>query len=324
MSRQGWVLFAALSIIWGIPYLLIRVAVQEMAPATLVVLRTAPAALLLLPLALRHGRLRAVLAHWPWVLAFTVTEITVPWLLLSHAEQRLSSSMAGLLVATVPLIGALLARFSRPPELFSVRRVLGLLVGFAGVAALVGLDLGTLDPRALLEIAIVAVCYASAPFIVSRRLVEVPSVAVVTVGLAFTALVYSPLAILAPPRDLSAKAATAIAFLAVVCTALAFVLFFRLIREAGPARSTVVAYINPAVAVALGVTLLGEPLTVGMAVGFPLVLLGSVAATARPRAATLPSPAAAASTGQIDGAAQASGAVRVPPPDEDDRTPGRA
>lgn len=288
MSKKGWLLFLSLCVIWGIPYLLIRVAVQEMSPVALVFLRTGPSALLLLPLALYRGRIRALLVHWPWVVVFALVEITMPWLLLSHAEQRLSSSMAGLLVATVPLIGAVLTRFVGPAEAFDVRRVAGLLLGFSGVAAVVGLDVGTLDLAAVGEVVAVAICYAAGPFIISSRLKEVPSVVAVTAGLGLTAAVYAPFAIADFPSSVSPEAIAAIAFLAVVCTALAFVLFFRLIREVGPARSTVITYVNPAVAILLGVLILGEPLTVGMAAGFPLVVLGSVLATRRTTATDLP------------------------------------
>ena len=110
MSRKGWLLFIALCVVWGIPYLFIRIAVRELPPPALVLLRTAPAALLLLPFALRRGELRRVLRSWPWVLLYTGIELCVPWLLLAHAEQRISSSLAGLLIATVPLIGAVAYR----------------------------------------------------------------------------------------------------------------------------------------------------------------------------------------------------------------------
>lgn len=281
MSRKGWVLFVALCVIWGVPYLLIRIAVQEMSPVVLVFLRTGPAALLLLPLALHRGRIRSLAAHWPWVVVFALVEITIPWLLLSHAEQRLTSSMAGLLVATVPLIGAVLTRFAGPAETFDRRRILGLIVGFAGVVALVGLDLGTLDLWAVAEVVVVAALYAVGPFVISTRLSDVPSVVAVTAALALTAAVYAPFAAAAFPSTISGRAIVSIAVLALICTALAFALFFRLIQEVGPARSTVITYVNPAVAILLGVLLLSEPLTIGMAIGFPLVIVGSVLATRR-------------------------------------------
>jgi drug/metabolite transporter (DMT)-like permease len=285
LSRKGWLLFIALCIIWGIPYLFIRIAVAEVSPPVLVFLRTAPATLLLLPLALRQsrGHWRALRRCWYWIVAFALLETTIPWLLLSHAEVRISSSLAGLLIATVPLLGALFSRFRRHAEHIDARRVAGLLIGFGGVAALVGLDIGHLDTVALVEMAVVAILYAIAPFIVSDHLSEVPSLGAVCLSLAFTAIVYAPLALPAFPTALSTEVIVAVAILAVVCTALAFYLFFDLIREVGPIRSQVITYINPAVAIMAGILVLGEPLTIGLAVGFPLVLVGSVLATAPAR-----------------------------------------
>ena len=292
MSRRGWLLFVALCLIWGVPYLLIRVAVRELSPPALILLRTGPAALLLLPLALREGGLRAVLARWRWVAAYTAAEIAVPWLLLFHAEQRLASSLAGLLVATVPLLGAVLYRLTGTESGFGARRVAGLLLGFAGVAALMGLDVGggEVAGLAVLEVLGVAVCYALGPLVIARRLQDVPGHGVVTVSLALTALAYLPAGLLTWPQRVSWETAAATAVLAVVCTAVAFVLFFALVREAGPSRTTVITYVNPLVAVVLGVLLLNEPLTAGMLAGTPLILAGSVLGTAGGRAATAPSP----------------------------------
>jgi len=279
LSRKGWLLFAALSIIWGMPYLLIRVAVREVSPAALIFLRTAPAGLLLLPFAIRRGPLGPLLRRWQWVLAYTVAELCVPWLLLFSAEQHLASSLAGLLVAAVPLLGAVLYRVSSAHEPLGARRLAGLLIGFGGVAALVGIDVSNVDMTAVAEMGVVVLGYALGPFIVSRRLADLPSLGVITASLVITALGYAPVALTHLPTRMSWDVSASVAGLALVCTALAFVIFFELIREVGPARSTVVTYINPAVAVLLGVTVLDEPFTIGMAVGLPLVLVGMVLAT---------------------------------------------
>ena len=172
MSRKGWLLFIALCVIWGLPYLFIRVAVRELPPPALVFLRTAPAGLLLVPFAFRGGRLRPLLARWRWVLVYTVVELCVPWLLLAHAEERISSSTAGLLVATVPLMAAVVYRAAGAADRFDARRLAGLFIGFAGVTALVGLDLGGSDPVAIAEMGVVALCYASGPLIISRKLAD--------------------------------------------------------------------------------------------------------------------------------------------------------
>jgi len=280
VSRKGWALFIALCVIWGIPYLLIRVAVEELAPPALVFFRTAPAALLLVPLAYYRGQTRGLAGHWRWILLYTLVELAVPWLLLSHAEVRLSSSMAGLIVASVPLLAVIVYRAFGIVDHVDARRLAGLLVGFAGVAALVGLDFGERDTLAMAEVGLVALCYATGPLIISRRLADLPSLGVVAASLVITGVLYAPWALLTLPDSVSAATVGAVATLAFVCTALAFVLFFALIFEVGPARSTVITYINPLVAVLLGVWLLAEPFTTGIAVGLPLILVGSLLGTA--------------------------------------------
>ncbi len=238
-----------------------------------------PAALLLLPFAIRQGGLRGLLPRWPWILVYTAVELCVPWFLLSHAEERISSSSAGLLVATVPLIGAVLYRTMGVAERFDARRLTGLLVGFAGVAALVGLDLAQSDALGMIEVIGVAVCYACGPLVISRRLHDLPAINVITASLVLTALIYAPPGLMTIPSSISAGTLLSMLVLAVVCTAVAFLLFFALIREVGPARTTVVTYVNPLVAVLLGVALLGEPFTLGIGVGMPLILVGSVLGT---------------------------------------------
>jgi len=281
VSRKGWLLFISLCVIWGIPYLFIRVAVRELPPPSLVFLRTAPAALLLLPFALRRGEVRRMLRSWPWVLLYTAVELCVPWLLLGHAEQRISSSLAGLLIATVPLIGAVAYRAFGVADHFGARRLTGLFVGFAGVAALVGLDLSRSDALGIVETVCVAFCYAMGPVVISRRLSHLPAIGVITASLVVTATVYATPGLLIMPASLSGKTIGSVAVLSVVCTVVAFLLFFALIREVGPSRTTVITYVNPLVAVLLGVALLGEPFTAGIAVGMPLILVGSVLATSR-------------------------------------------
>jgi drug/metabolite transporter (DMT)-like permease len=279
VSRKGWLLFITLCVAWGVPYLFIRIAVRELPPPALVLLRTAPAALLLLPFALRSGEPRRVLRAWPWVLAYTIVELCIPWLLLAHAEERISSSLAGLLIATVPLIGAVLYRAFGVADHFDARRLAGLFIGFAGVAALVGLDIAGSDVLGIAETIGVAFCYAIGPVIISRRLSHLPAIGVIAASLVVTAVAYAPVGIATMPSSLSAQTIGSVAVLSLVSTVLAFLVFFALIREVGPARSTVITYVNPLVAVLLGVALLGEPFTLGIAVGMPLILLGSVLGT---------------------------------------------
>jgi drug/metabolite transporter (DMT)-like permease len=269
-------------VIWGIPYLMIRVAVRELAPVTLVFLRSALAAVLLVPLAAGRKELHPLLARWRPLLAYTAIEVALPWVLLSRAETKLTSSLTGLLLAAVPLVGALIVSFSGDRERLGGRRWLGLLVGICGVAAIVGLDLGHVNLVALAEIALVATCYAVGPIILARNLSGLPPLGVVAASLALTAIVYAPLAAVRwPSRMPSAHVAESVVGLAVVCSAAAFLIFFALIAEVGPVRATVITYVNPAVAAVLGVVLLSERLTAAMLIGFVLVLLGCVLATGR-------------------------------------------
>lgn len=271
-----------MSVIWGIPYFLIRIAVSEISPATLVFARTAGGALILMPIVLaRHG-LRAIGGKWVPLLAFAAAEIAGPWLFLSSAEQHISSSLAGLLISSVPLAGMIVAPLFGNRERISPLGLAGLVVGLCGVAAIVGLDLGMLDATALVQMALVAIGYAVGPAILRRYLTEVPSVSVIGVSLAACAVAYAPLAAAQWPRVVPGAAVlAAVGVLAVVCTAVAFLLFFALISEIGPVRATVITYINPAVAAAVGITILHEPFTAGMGIGFALVLAGSVLATRR-------------------------------------------
>jgi drug/metabolite transporter (DMT)-like permease len=294
MTRRGWALFAAMAIIWGIPYLFIKIAVGELTPVTLVFFRTALGAILLVPIAAATGGLRPLIPYWRWVLAYTVVEVGLPWFLLSDAERRLSSSLTGLLIAAVPLIGALITWLTRGDERLDVRRISGLVLGLIGVATLVGLDVSFRDLGAVGEVGLVAIGYATGPIIVSRRLPNVPSLGVVAASLILTALAYAPLALRQMPAAVpSPSVILAVAVLGVVCTAIAFLLFFALIGEVGPVRATVITYFNPAVALLLGVVLLREPFTIGAAVGFSLILIGSVLATRR---ASRPAAAAAGSS----------------------------
>lgn len=270
-----------MGVIWGTPYLLIKVAVDEVSPSMLVFVRTVVGAAVLLPLVLRRGQLAALRGRWWWLLAFAGAEIVGPWYLLSDAERTLSSSTAGLLIAVVPILGVLIGRFTGDRQRVGGVRWLGLLLGFGGVAMLAGSALdGGWWP--VTEVLLTAIGYAGAPFIADRALRDVPGLAVTATSLAVASLVYvAPAASTWPTEMPSGRVLLALAGLAVVCTALAFVLFVELIREVGAARATVITYVNPAVAVALGVLLLSEPLTLTIGAAFVLILLGSVLATAR-------------------------------------------
>jgi drug/metabolite transporter (DMT)-like permease len=290
MTRRGLVLFALMSVIWGIPYLFIRVAVAEISPAVLVFARTALATAILLPLALVRVDIRPILRRWRWLVAFAGIEIALPWVMLGSAEQHLSSSLTGLLLAGVPLVGTVFAFFTGGNDRLSGTGWLGLLIGVVGVAAIVGGEFQTTDTVALVQIAIVVVCYAVGPAILARRLGGLPSVGVMALSLALCALLYVPIAAIQwPTTTPTFNVVASVVVLAVVCTAVAFLVFAALIDEIGPVRSTVITYINPAVAAVLGVLVLHETLSASMIVGFALVIVGSALVTRPARAREEPS-----------------------------------
>jgi drug/metabolite transporter (DMT)-like permease len=297
VSRRGWLLFAAMGVIWGIPYLLIKVADGGVSVPVLVCTRVALGSLLLAPAAIRGGHLRALKGNFRWLAAFTAFEIVGPFALLSNAEKHLPSSTSGLLVAAVPIFSALLAWLTRSGDrLTTAVRWIGLAIGLAGVAVLAGPGAGRGGTVPVLEVLGTALGYATGPLIANRKLSHLPPVAVNTACLGAAAVLYAPFAALTWPRHVpSAQVLLALAGLGVICTAVAFGVFFRLIAEVGPARATVITYVNPAVAVALGVLVLGEHLTAAIGVSFALILGGSVLATrpgSGPKPRTAPPPAA--------------------------------
>jgi len=280
LSRRGWLLFAAMSVIWGIPYLLIKVADGGVSVPVLVCTRVALGSLLLLPAAVRGGYLGALRGHARWLAAFTVTEIVGPFALLSNAERHLPSSTSGLLIAAVPIFGALLAWLTRGGDRLTWVRWAGLAIGLGGVALLAGPGAGRGGTLPVIEVLLTALGYSIGPLIANRKLADLPPVAVNTACLGAAAVIYTPFAALTWPRSVpSVQVLGALAGLGVVCTAAGFLVFFRLIAEVGPARATVITYVNPAVAVALGVIVLGERLTPAIGVAFVLILGGSVLAT---------------------------------------------
>jgi len=282
MTRRGILLFSSMCLIWGIPYFLIRIAVSEISPAMLVFARTGIGALILMPVVLARGGLRGIGRRWIALLAFMAAEVGGPWFFLFSAEQRISSSLAGLLISCVPLIGMLVAPLFGNREKIGPVGLAGLALGLVGVAAIVGLDFHASDTTALLEMALVALGYALGPAILGRWLKGVPSVSVIGISLAACAVLYAPLAAAQWPHAVpSAGVLVSVGVLAVVCTAAAFLLFFELIEEIGPVRATVITYVNPAVAALAGVAVLQETFTPGMGIGFVLVLAGSVLATRR-------------------------------------------
>lgn len=285
MNRRAALLFAALGVAWGIPYLLVKVSLAELSPAAILLVRASVAAALLLPLAARRGVLRPVLRRWRPVLAYAAVEVVVPWLMIGHAEQRLASSTTGLLIAATPLAGVAIGLLVGSGERMGRSGWTGLLLGFAGVAALVGLEIDTSDRVAVLQLLAVVVGYAIGPMILARSLADESGLAVVGVAFGFAAL--GAVLVLAigggwPTELPSARVVGALAILTSICTVGAFLLLFSLVQEVGAVRSTAVTYINPAVAITVGAIFLGEAITGWTVLGFVLVLAGSMLLARRP------------------------------------------
>lgn len=280
MSRRGWILFLLLGFIWGLPYLLIKVAVDELTPPVIIFLRVFIAALVLVPIAWKKGYLSQLSGHWRWIIGFALVEMAGPFGALTYAEIRLSSSMTGLLIAAVPIVAAIIAWRLGMDDRLSGTRLVGLGVGILGVAALVGLDVSGGDIGSVAALTITVVGYALGPIIVARKLTEVPALGAIAMAVLINAVIYAPFALFTwPTSSVSSVTWTSVVALGLICTALAFILFFSLVAEVGPARTTVITYINPAVAVVLGIVVLSEPITTGLIIGFPLILLGSFLAT---------------------------------------------
>jgi drug/metabolite transporter (DMT)-like permease len=276
MSRRGWAAFAAMSAIWGVPYLLIKIAVDDgVSPIFVAWGRVVIGAAILLALAARAGVLRGL--RWRWMAVLALVEIVFPFPLIATGEQRVSSSLAAIVIACVPLIVALIALRFHPAERASGRRLAGLFIGLGGVVALVGIDVAG-KGRELVGVGfliVAAIGYALGPIVIKSRLGGLDARASMGGSLAIAALALTPFALAAPGKAPTAEALAAIAVLGLVCTALAFVVFSVLIAEAGPGRATVITYINPVVAVGLGVVVLGEHPGAGAMLGLALILAGS-------------------------------------------------
>ena len=287
VPRKALLLFLAVGTIWGTPYFFIAIAIDHFQTPSIVFLRVLLGALILMPIAISRGMVRPTLKAWPAVLAFALLEMVGPWFLITEAERTISSSLAGLLITTVPFIAAFLVGLLGDKSAWHPLTILGLVVGFAGVLSLVGIDVlsGVLVLTPVLMMLAAAVGYAVAPIIANRMPSEVPTLGVIAVSLTMVSAIYAPFAAVSLPEDIagvpSLEAWASVIILGAVCSALAFVIFFAVIREIGPARASLITYVNLAVAVVLGVVFLGEQLTTGVFVGLPLVVAGSYLASRR-------------------------------------------
>jgi drug/metabolite transporter (DMT)-like permease len=284
MSRKGWLLFIAMSVIWGIPYLFIKIALRELDPTVVVFARVGIAAAVLLPVAVNRRVLRQMRQRWYVVAALALVQIVGPFLLISFGEQHIASSLTSLLIASDPLLVALFALRFDPGERVTGLRLVGLLVGMVGVVTLLGLDVGGDEQRLLgaFLVLLAAAGYAASALLIRRpAIAALPNLGVVTIECVSATIVLLPLAVTRLPGRIPDPGVIAsLLVLGVICTALAYLIFFALVAEVGASRGTVITYVNPAVSVFLGVTLLGEPLNAAIIGGFLLIILGSWLSTA--------------------------------------------
>lgn len=295
MKRQAWVLLAAMSVLWGIPYLFIKIALTELSPPVVVLGRTLIAVAVLLPLAYRRGVLAALRGRWAAIGALSLLHVVAPQLLITYGEVHISSSLTALLLASQPLVIAMLALRFDASERAGARKLLGLLVGLVGVAAVVGFDLGGGDRLELVGAGLVllaGVSYAGATTLVKKKLADVPPLGVVVGTTGIASVLLLPAGLLAAPATMPGlDASAAVLALGLLSTALAFLVYYKLIALAGAGSAALVSYTSPAVAVLLGVLLLAEPLTPATILGFALILLGSWLSTRKPTPTPTPTPA---------------------------------
>ena len=285
MSRRGWFLFILVGFLWGIPYLFIKVAVDPLngfPPAAVVCLRTAIGAAILLPFAIAQKQLIPALRGFKYVAFYALLEMIGPWILIGTAEQKISSGLAGLLVASVPIWATVFASLRGDKSVWHHTRLLGIILGFIGLIAVVGIEsiTGSADPLSIGMVLVAAIGYSYAVMMVQSALPHVSGIAINAVAMAITAIFYLPFTYLQwPEHQISSGAMNAVIGLGVLSTGAAFVAFFALANIIGVARGSLVTYLNTACAVVLGVIILNEPLTFGIVIGLPLVLIGSYLAS---------------------------------------------
>ena len=263
------------------PYFFIQIALEDFSSYSIIFIRVLIGAAIMVPLALNSGALKIALKHWKWVLFFAVMEMVIPWWLITEAGRHISSGLTALLIATVPMFGVVVASLLGDKSIRNPKTLIGMVVGFAGVVALVGIDSiqGIVDPIWVGAVILGSIGYAIAPAVIAYKIGFVPTTGVISLSMVFVAIAYLVPAITQLPLEIantpSVDSWLALLGLGAICSALAFVLFFALIKEIGAPRATLIVYINTLVALLLGVVFLSEPITPGLLIGLPLVLVGS-------------------------------------------------
>jgi len=280
MTRKSWGMFIGVGIVWGVPYLFIKIAVGEggFQPGFLVFARVCLGALFLIPIAMKQGLLKEAFKYFKWILLYSVIELVGPWYFLSSGERHITSGLAGLLIATVPFWSTIIASLLGDRTVLQPRRLIGLLVGFIGVILVVGLESlsGHNSKSAIALILLSAIGYATAPILIRLKAPTLNGLAINSVAMLITSIIYIPVGILEWPSTMpNAKSIWSLIILGIFPTAIAFIMFFKLMADIGPTRASTITYLNTAVAILLGIIILGEPLTLGIALGMPLILIGS-------------------------------------------------
>jgi len=281
MSRKALLLFLATGVAWGLPYFFIKIALEDFSSYSIIFIRVLIGAAIMVPLALSSGALKIALKHWKWVLFFAVMEMVIPWWLITEAGRHITSGLTALLIATVPIFGVVVASLLGDKSIRNPKTLIGMVIGFAGVVALVGIDSfqGVVDPIWVGAVILGSIGYAIAPAVIAYKIGFVPTTGVISLSMVFVGIAYLIPAMTQLPQEIvnvpSLDSWLALIGLGAVCSALAFVLFFALIKEIGAARATLIVYINTLVALLLGVLFLSEPITPGLLIGLPLVLIGS-------------------------------------------------
>lgn len=288
MSKRGWLLIGALGLIWGTPYLFIRIAVEEISPSMVVFSRLLMGSIILLPLAFKQGQGGVIKTHRKGILIFALIEMVIPFGVLGYAEQRISSSLTGLLVAAVPIVNAILTYRLGLDRNWNAKRVSGLFIGLAGVSLLVGFEISADNWWSVAIVAFAILGYSLGPIVITQMLSDVPSIGIMAWSQFIGMAIYAPIVAIEYARgtwkyvdQISVDTVVSVVGLGLLCTVLAFILLFKAVEEVGPSRTTIITYINPAVAVILGIVILSEPLTPGIILAFPIILIGSILAASK-------------------------------------------
>ena len=281
MTRRSSIYFALAGVLWGVPYLLMKIAVEDFSPAAVVAGRTLIGASILIPIAIYRKKFNGAVLGFKYVALYALMEMIGPWILITTAEQKINTGLAGLLVSTVPIFATIITSLRGDHSVWQFKRVFGIILGFLGLILVVGIESlsGNSDLLSIAMVIVASMGYAYAVIMITSNLPLVDGIAINGLAMAITTIFWTPLAIAQWPAQISMNSALALISLGVFSTAFAFIVFFKVVAEIGPARSSLVAYLNTAIAVVLGVIILKEPLTAGIIIGLPLVLVGSYLAS---------------------------------------------